>query len=206
MSLWGDEWPDRKNIHSLISLRYSWFALQWPVFRTWQDSNWTNMLWLVLVSLFLTPLQTCEITAVLKSAVCHKFPRQQCWKDALFKTFAKQYGSWYKRRKMSTGNFPYHHTNSRHCVPRAKMNKFVGRNNAKRRKTTARMSKYKIIYCQYFVLPCRTSSGLLYDSYIKDSDMYNDLNRRGYMWLVRYDGYAGAMSVSRLGYKGCVMW
>ena len=34
---------------------------------------------------------------------------------------------------------------------------------------------------QYFVLPCRTSSGLLCSSYIDDMNMYNDLKRRDYM-------------------------
>ena len=34
---------------------------------------------------------------------------------------------------------------------------------------------------QYFVLPCRTSSGLLCSSYIDDMNMYNDLKRRSYM-------------------------
>ena len=37
------------------------------------------------------------------------------------------------------------------------------------------------IRCQYFVLPCRTSSGLLCFSYIDDINMYNDLKERGYM-------------------------
>ena len=37
------------------------------------------------------------------------------------------------------------------------------------------------IKCQYFVLPCRTSSGLLCFRYIDDIDMYNDLKERGYM-------------------------
>ena len=43
--------------------------------------------------------------------------------------------------------------------------KFVGRNTEKRRKKTVNESIIHI-FCQYFVLPCRISSGLLYDSYV----------------------------------------
>ena len=62
--------------------------------------------------------------------------------------------------------------------------------NDEKQQRMSRFSEY--IYCQYFVLPCRSSSGLLYDNYIQDSNMYNDLNRRGYVWLVRYADYARA--------------
>ena len=60
--------------------------------------------------------------------------------------------------------------------------KFESRNTAIRRRTTANMCEIKIsIKYQYFVLPCRTSSGLLCSSYIDDMNMYNDLKWRGYM-------------------------
>ena len=38
--------------------------------------------------------------------------------------------------------------------------------------------------------------------YINDLNMYNDLNRRGYIRLARYDVYAEAMSVRLRGYVG----
>ena len=44
---------------------------------------------------------------------------------------------------------------------------FVGRNTAKRRKTTANESvNCDYMFCQYFVLSCRTSSGLLYNRHL----------------------------------------